>query len=289
MKYLWYAHVERKLYPGTRVMTSAIVRCVFGVAVTVSQLQVLGAQTGIVAAADSGRISVAGKVVSRGQPLSGAVVHIRGSELEAISDSVGSFVLNQLAAGTVVLEVHRLGFVAQDFPLTLIAGQNQTVSLELSPVPQVLPRVSVTSTLAKPERLAYTHKFDEFYERRARRVGTFLTREQIDSAFKSTTPELLQTIPGVFIRQDIIQWRIQFPRCGGARPLGKITRGGTAPTERVAVFVDGYYMPESTDEVSTINPAQIEAIEVYKGPSELPADARGRGCGAIYLWLRNER
>ena len=31
----------------------------------------------------------------------------------------------------------------------------------------------------------------------------------------------------------------------------------------------------------------IEAIEIYKGPSELPADSRGRGCGAIYLWLRN--
>lgn len=156
-------------------------------------------------------------------------------------------------------------------------------------VPQTLPPVSVTSKLGKPARLAYTHKFDEFYARRARGPGIFITREQIDSAFKATTPELLQMIPGVFIRQELLQWRIQFPRCGGARSPRRITRGGFAPTELVAVFVDGQYMQESTDELSEINPAQIEAIEVYKGPSELPADARGRGCGAIYLWLRNGR
>jgi carboxypeptidase family protein/TonB-dependent receptor-like protein len=247
--------------------------------------QALDAQ--VIKASDS--TTVSGQIVSRGIPVKGAEIRVRGSSVETVTDSTGRFTLRGLRPGAVVVEVRRLGFVAQDFPMTISAGEDRRVALELAPVPQTLPRVSVTSPFEKPARLAYTQKFDEFYARRAHKIGTFITREQIDSAFKSTTPELLQTIPGVFIRQEITQWRIQFPRCGGARLPGKITRGGLAQTEFVAVFVDGQYIPESTDELSAINPAQIEAIEIYKGPSELPADARGRGCGAIYLWLRNGR
>jgi hypothetical protein len=53
------------------------------------------------------------------------------------------------------------------------------------------------------------------------------------------------------------------------------------------VFVDGQFSSDCTDRLEQINPAEIEAIEIYKGPSQLPAIARGKGCGAIFIWLRD--
>jgi hypothetical protein len=31
---------------------------------------------------------------------------------------------------------------------------------------------------------------------------------------------------------------------------------------------------------------QIEAMEVYRGSAELPPEARGITCAAVYFWLR---
>jgi hypothetical protein len=35
-----------------------------------------------------------------------------------------------------------------------------------------------------------------------------------------------------------------------------------------------------------IPPQEIEAIEVYQGAGEMPAEAKGDACFAIFIWLR---
>lgn len=231
------------------------------------------------------QVTVAGVILSESSRVSGAELQVKGTNIRAISDSNGAFRLSGMEAGDVVLQVRRVGFIAQDFHMTLAAGRSRRVMLELPRVPQALPDVTIPGAFEKPARYANTSKYDEFFARKANGIGTFITREEIDSKFKARTEELLQTIPGVLIRQHGTQWYVQFQRCGGARIPGSINRG-RAPSDRIIVFIDGAYAPEGTDQLGELNPAQIEAIEVYKGPSELPADARGQACGAIYVWLR---
>jgi hypothetical protein len=58
---------------------------------------------------------------------------------------------------------------------------------------------------------------------------------------------------------------------------------------RPAVYLDGLRYPlrgESIDHI--VNPMDIEGIEVYSNPAEVPVEYQGPGssCGAIVIWTR---
>ena len=53
-------------------------------------------------------------------------------------------------------------------------------------------------------------------------------------------------------------------------------------------YVDGLFMSPGSFSVDDIVPADLEAIEIFRGPSEVPARFRGRetGCGLVVIWTR---
>jgi hypothetical protein len=212
----------------------------------------------------------------RGIPLAEVSDHASGMKVSA--DSSGAFVLPDVPVGDRIIDVRRIGFGAQQFPITLVAGKNRNVALMLPPITQALPDVNIADRLAKPARYANTRRYDEFYTRRAQGFGTFLTREDIDRKFKTNTPELLQGVPGMKVKRIGNEWRIQSLQC----QMGF----GEDPQKWIRVFIDGMDVGDAS-ELTTVNPAQIEAMEIYKGPAELPAEARGKGCAAIFIWTRD--
>jgi TonB-dependent starch-binding outer membrane protein SusC len=215
-----------------------------------------------------------------GQGIPGAQVLDQGSGLKTISDSAGAFLLPDVALGDRTLDVRRLGFAPQQFPITLVAGRNRNVALTLSPVAQALPDVNVADKLAKPARYANTHRYDQFYARRSQGFGKFLTREDIDRLFKTNTPELLQGVAGIRVRRVGNDWKVQSLRCQLGMP------GLSDPSEFIRVYVDGTDVGDAS-QLTLVNPAEIEAMEIYQGPGELPAEARGKGCAAIFIWTRD--
>ena len=52
--------------------------------------------------------------------------------------------------------------------------------------------------------------------------------------------------------------------------------------------VDGNWVPPGTFHLDDISPTMIEAIEIYRGPAEVPAKFRQRetACGLIVIWTR---
>jgi hypothetical protein len=60
----------------------------------------------------------------------------------------------------------------------------------------------------------------------------------------------------------------------------------SAPERYPILFVDNVRV-KGLSYLSELNPSQIEAIEIYQGPSELPAEAKGMACAAIFIWLRS--
>jgi len=111
-------------------------------------------------------------------------------------------------------------------------------------------------------------------------IGKFITREQIDAASKSNTAELLQGMSGVKVRRIGNEWKVQFTRCQMGIP------GIDDPSEFIQVFINGHYVGRAS-QLNDILPAEIEMMEVYKSPTELPPAARGNGCGAVFIWTRN--
>ena len=142
-----------------------------------------------------------------------------------------------------------------------------------------LPAVSVEAEAMKPARYNATTKFDEFYRRKARGVGTFFTREDLERTARTEAAYLLQGIGGV----RLIPPRMSQP---------PILRFNRCPSNRVAVFINGL---ETGQGAYGTSPAQslfethvndIEAMEVYTSPSQLPQEAMGNSCAAIFIWTR---
>jgi hypothetical protein len=212
--------------------------------------------------------------------IAGAEVRVRGTLRQALSDSAGTFEIESVDAGHIVLDARRLGYLAQQFEIDIAPGSSRRVQLTLPVIAADLPTVHVTDTLGKPARYANTHRYDVFFERRAQGIGKFLTREDIDAASKSNTAELLQGMSGIKVRRIGNEWKVQFTRCQMGLP------GMADPSEFIQVFIDGRYVGRAS-ELNDIHPLEIEAMEIYRSPTELPPQARGDGCGAVFIWTRN--
>lgn len=113
-----------------------------------------------------------------------------------------------------------------------------------------------------------------FYQRRARGAGWFMTRADPEMARSRTLSDALRTVPGI----DVIE------RGGGALVVSSRS-AGRCP---LAVYADGLYT--TIRNVNELNLADLAAVEVYRGPAEVPAGFHApmydRTCGALLVWSR---
>lgn len=67
---------------------------------------------------------------------------------------------------------------------------------------------------------------------------------------------------------------------------GAKAKDGTGKSTTVQVFIDGVRVTEPFVALGSLTTNDIEAMEVYRGVSELPMEAAGDGCAAIFIWTR---
>lgn len=206
-----------------------------------------------------------------GQPLSGADVQIVGTSIRGNTDASGRVALLAVPLGKVMLRVRRLGFAENTIPLTVTPGIMPDARASLTPVALDLSRVVVKSSMLKPDRYARTGKYDAFYQRRAKGLGTFFTREDIDSRRAQRSEDLLRMATGVRIRYRGTVPFIQFVRCA-----------------YVNVYIDGFRSHDGYAGYFALSPLDIEAMEIYHGLASLPPEfsPRPSDCAAIVVWTR---
>lgn len=115
-----------------------------------------------------------------------------------------------------------------------------------------------------------------FYRRRAAGVGWFITHADPAMARSRRLSDVLRLAPGV----DVIE------RGGGVL----VASGRSAGQCPLAVFADGAYTTiRNVDELTL---EDLAALEVYRGPAEVPAGFHApmydRTCGALLVWSRIE-
>lgn len=188
------------------------------------------------------------------------------------------------------VRIRAVGYTPVDTALTRWAGDTAVLTLRTLAVR--LDSIVVTANgVRKPLRYANTTKFDRFHERRATAIGgKFFTREDIEQSNSSSTYDLIRKVPGTKIERDQTGGAVvRFERCvGNANPLtGRATESAFDGTSKVVqVYVDGMKTSEPYMTLQHLKPENIEAMEVYQGVAQLPVDARGNGCAAIYVWTR---
>jgi hypothetical protein len=229
-------------------------------------------------------------------PVSGAEISILRDTVATLTDSAGRFVLRGIPLGEQVVRVRRIGFRAQYLGINLHAGEQQEVTIALTPGVYELPELAVTARLAKPIEYAGTTKYDEFFRRKLVGLGRYLSRQDIDKKAASHTSEILTGVPGVrvlFGAPGISPDIVKFIGCNrisvwvdGAElhPLGG---GSPSPRTQMGGRLQGQGDPAAVGEMlERIHPLQIEMIEIYTGPARMQAEFLGNSCGAIAIWTR---
>lgn len=232
------------------------------------------------------------------------------SVLGALTAADGSFVVRLPRQGRYEIEVARLGYRPQrEGPFEVSQGGVLDLEIILPVLPYTLDPVTVAAEVNSRMLQAVG-----FYDRKRADFGHFLTRDQIETRRASRPSDLLRAIPGVSIVPDPrapgrvrIQMRGTHPAEGGPCAPRVFVDGliairgdsrpprlpGTASQGDIEdVFEGDPRAPEpSLDDI--VSPEQIEAIEVYRSASQVPAQFGGAGpftrCGVLVIWTRRGR
>jgi Carboxypeptidase regulatory-like domain/TonB-dependent Receptor Plug Domain len=205
-----------------------------------------------------------------------AVVEVSGSApagQRAASDDSGSYRIGAIAVGAIKLFARRVGYAPETVSVVVVAGELAHADFVMAAAAHELPEAVV---VADPTR----GKMGPFNRRKARGVGAFITRADIEKRRSGSISELLRYLPGVGVTQKM---------AGEPQPvhMQRSVNSSMQATCVVQLYVDGHPYPNGN--VDDFAPNLIEGVEVYRSASEIPADFRTRDatCGLIALWTRD--
>ena len=218
-----------------------------------------------------------------GSRLSRVEVSIAQTELRMVANDSGEFVFTAPPTGRIRLLVKRLGFKQREKGFTLSEGESKQIDFELEGIPELLDSVIVLEK-------GGNGKMAEFWARRSMGHGAFITRAEIQKRNPYRMSDMLRMLSGV---------RVSTNGADQDRPV--ISMGRTPVGTRsfrnvqslagdctVSYYLDGNWVSPGTFHPDDLSPGTIEAMEVYRGPAEIPAKFRQRetACGMIVIWTR---
>ena len=229
-------------------------RALFGVA---ALLALCGSSWGV--AAQSSGVSLSGRVLDQfGAAVEGATVSLRresrNDESTAITDAAGTFIFEQLAAGSYHLRATSRGFALVDQVVSIKAGASSNIELTLQAASLAEAVVVTSSSIAGIPEVA---------ERIPGSVDV-IEREMLELSRVFTSSEALRKVSGINVRDE---------EGFGLRP--NIGIRGLNPTRstKVLLLEDGIpltYAPYG-DNASYYHPPidRFESVEVLKGSGQI--------------------
>ena len=215
---------------------------------------------------------------SAGKPIDDALVLLDGSTLQARTDSTGRFRLGNVPPGTQTVEVRLVGLAPGRRTVDVAPGDTTRVSLTLVRS-QLLDAVVVLG--ARPAGAMAAQVADAVRRHRSG-VGHLFTAEQI--AGRATIPSVLQDVPGLRIGvvgtadNGWVPWMRYYGPTGGE----------CVPR----LYIDG--IEHDYPELRLLGPDDIEAIEVYRTPTQAPFFVAGSShygrselCGVVIVWTKS--
>ena len=210
---------------------------------------------------------------SQGGTIPGAHVSIAGSNVATITDAGGVFRFQRVPPSSITLNVRRLGYRPGQASLQHAAVET-AVEIRLVAVPEVLPTVEV-----RRRGDISDSRLSGYNSRREKRVGHFVTRDQLDRHDSPRFADVLRSVPGLVVKP--------LRGSGGGRTVSM--RGNCSPL----VFFDGFPAAAGPMDLDMVDLSTVEGIEIYSSFATIPADFISVGgnerCGVIAIWSRAAR
>lgn len=228
-----------------------------------------------------------GRIIGTVHDTSGAAVHnaqvllLDQPTLVARPTGDGAFRVDGVPMGEHLVRVRAVGYAPLTYRVRVTPTTMGRVTATLHRAPPQLAPVEVRDTA---NRTVIRVPADVATRMRTGH-GSYLTAADVASRRPRRLTELLRGVPGV-----------------------EITKSGAANNQRgivsletpgckygMPVYIDGTLAldpqtePDATgaqDLVDLVQPGDVTAIEIYRGPSELPATLPHHPCGGIFIWTR---
>lgn len=205
--------------------------------------------------------SINGRVVdaSTSEPLIGATVAVKGTQMGKITDLDGRFIIGGINSNTITLEVSYIGYLTQEVSLSL-DNKSTRVLVELIEDATALDEVVINGVLEGQIAAMVTMK-------KAANIKNVVSSEQIVTFPDLNAAEVMQRIPGITIQRD--------------QGDGRYVQLRGTPPAFTNFNINGEQVPSPEGDVRNVGldiiPSdQIEFIEVTK---VLTPDMDGDGIG----------
>jgi hypothetical protein len=218
--------------------------------------------------------SIGGRVLddAGGRGVADVELRVRGSPVVTVTRADGTFQLPDLPGGMHRLSVSHVAYQGREDSLLVLPSTRLQLTIRLSQSVVALKPIEVQVRSVVLERAGY-------YDRKERGNGAYLTRYDWQRRMPRSPSDLMRMVAGV---------RVVPLRAGVGSAV--LDRSNCA----FRYVVDGARIG-STFNLDDMPIEWLEAIEVYKGPSEVPAQfsfpptqARAN-CGVIVIWTRGAR
>jgi hypothetical protein len=196
----------------------------------------------------------------------------------------GELRISDLEQGTHVVTVRSLGFTPVIDTITLSGTASVVHRVYLERLPPLLAEVKIRGRVVRVPL-----KFVDVLQRASSGWGALFTREDLKTA--PDAKSLLNRLPGVIAEDH----RVAFQACAvsldpNAAPKVQVYVDGVRVT-MVAQYSNSKARGYGGDDeitliLKTVNPSDIEYIEVYRGPAEIPAEFVNDACAVIAIWTK---
>lgn len=213
------------------------------------------------------------QIVSQGTniPVDSAKVELLDYNIRVTSNKVGNVKITDLQEGLYLVSIQHPDF------------ESKTVSIHINPDEDVTQSVSLIPQLG--EVIVTEKRVDQFLEDQGfnRRMktgfGTYITREEVKKKGRLDMTDVLRGIPGINLQR--YESRL-------IATVNRRTNKTDSTPCALDVYVDGYNMGGHPPDLNLIStPAEVAAVEVYKGPATAPPRFnRFNSCGAIVIWTK---
>ncbi len=259
-----------------------------GFALALATATGLGAET--VAAQDTGTIRGRVQEQGTGRPLSGAQVYIAALDRGGIANASGEFLLPNIPAGTHTITAEMIGYARGSAEVSVAAGEVAITSIQLSQQAISIDEIVVTGTAGAVSKRTLGNA-----------IATVDASDITQKTTISTLTELLQSkTPGLTL----------LPNSGVAGTASdmRIRGAGSLINNSPVIYIDGVryndagigtftpsgagatsYSGQTTSALGGLNPADIESIEVIKGPAAATLYGAEAANGVIQIITKKGR